>query len=77
MVTSPFGIAGPKRLEAEIVERWYQVFRKAYSDEARQAIIRRWDMPQDYLGPAVYLDFARGRVVYEQQVVARLGLSID
>ena len=47
------------------------------ADEASQAIIKRWDMPQEYLPPAEYLAFAKQRVEYERAMVARLGLSID
>ena len=35
------------------------------------------DMPDEYLGPADYLAFARERAVYEQRMVTRLNLSID
>ncbi|MDO9709890.1 tripartite tricarboxylate transporter substrate binding protein [Paracraurococcus lichenis] len=76
-VTSPYGIAGPKGMDPEIVGTLHQAFRKAWEDEVSQAIIRRWDMPREYLGPAAYLAFARERVAYEKQMVARLGLSID
>jgi tripartite-type tricarboxylate transporter receptor subunit TctC len=76
-VTSPYGIAGPKGLDPAIVDVLHRAFRKALEDEASQAIIRRWDMPQEYLGPADYLAFAKARVEYEKQMVARLGLTID
>ena len=76
-VTSPYGIAGPKGLDPAIVDVLHRAFRKALEDEASQAIIRRWDMPQDYLGPADYLAFAKARVAYEREMVARLGLTID
>ncbi|MCO6415346.1 tripartite tricarboxylate transporter substrate binding protein [Siccirubricoccus sp. KC 17139] len=76
-VTSPYGIVGPKGMDAELVEFLHRAFRKAYEDEASQAIIRRWDMPKEYLGPAAYLSFARERVEYEKRMVARLNLSID
>jgi tripartite-type tricarboxylate transporter receptor subunit TctC len=77
VVTSPYGIVGPKGMDPELVETLHQAFRKAYFDEASQAIIKRWDMPQEYLGPADYLAFARQRVEYEKVMVAKLGLSID
>ncbi|MCB4821961.1 tripartite tricarboxylate transporter substrate binding protein [Roseicella aerolata] len=77
VVTSPYGITGPKGMDPEIVEFLHQAFRKAYHDEASQAIIRRWDMPQEYLPPAEYLAFAKQRVEYEKQMVTKLGLSID
>ena len=76
-VTSPYGIAGPRGMDTAVVEVLHRAFRKALEDEASQAIIRRWDMPAEYLGPADYLAFVRARVAYERQMVARLGLTID
>ena len=77
VVTSPYGIVGPKGMAPELVEFLHQAFRKAYFDEASQAIMARWDMPKEYLPPAEYLAFARERVEYEKRMVAKLGLSID
>jgi tripartite-type tricarboxylate transporter receptor subunit TctC len=77
VVTSPYGIVGPKGMEPEIVATLHAAFRKALLDEVPQGIIRRWDMPQEYLGPDEYLSFVRARVAYEQAMIARLGLSID
>jgi hypothetical protein len=34
-------------------------------------------MPVEYLGPAEYRAFAARRVIYEQDMVRRLNLSID
>jgi tripartite-type tricarboxylate transporter receptor subunit TctC len=76
-VTSPYGLAGPKGMDAEVVDLLHRTFRKALSDEACQAIMRQWEMPDEYLGPAEYLAFARERVVYERQMVERLKLTID
>jgi tripartite-type tricarboxylate transporter receptor subunit TctC len=77
VVTSPYGIAGPKGVPPEIVDVLHRAFRKVMEDEASQAILRRWEMPDEYLGPAEYLAFARERVAYEKRVVARMKLSID
>ncbi len=77
VVTSPYGIVGPKGMPLEIVDILHRAFRKAYEDEASQAIIDRWEMPREYLGPADYLAFAKDRVEYEKRMVARLKLSID
>ena len=77
VVTSPYGIAGPKGMTPEIVDTLHRAFRKAYEDEASQAIIKRWEMPKEYLGPAEYLSFAKDRVEYEKRMVARMKLSID
>ena len=77
VVTSPYGIVGPKGMAPEIVDILHRAFRKAYEDEASQAIIDRWEMPREYLGPAEYLAFAKERVEYEKRMVARMKLSID
>lgn len=76
-VTSPYGVAGPRGLPPEIVETFHASFRKAMLDEASQAIIRRWEMPDEYLGPQAYLEFARERVAHERDMVRRLNLTID
>jgi tripartite-type tricarboxylate transporter receptor subunit TctC len=77
VVTSPYGVVGPRGMAPELVERLHRAFRKAYLDEASQAIMERWDMPKEYLGPADYLAFAKERVEYERTMVRRLQLSID
>src|SRR3712207_4408684 len=62
VVTSPYGIVGPKGMPPEIVAILHRAFCKAKEDEASQAIIDRWEMPREYLGPAEYLAFAKERV---------------
>ncbi len=76
-VTSPYGFVGPKGLPPEMVDTLHRSLRKALQDEASQAVIRRWEMPDEYLGPAEYLAFAQERTAYERATVARLRLSID
>jgi len=77
VVTSPYGIAGPKGMDPEIVEILHRSLKKGYEDETTQAIFDRWENPREYLGPADYLAFVKDRVAYEQRMVAKLGLSID
>ncbi len=76
-VTSPYGVVGPKGLEPEIVNILHRSLKKAFEDDASQAIMRRWENPNEYLGPQAYLEFARERVAYERDTVRRLNLSID
>lgn len=76
-ITSPYGFVGPRGLPPEMVDRLHQSFRKAMQDEAAQAVMQRWEMPNEYLGPAEYLAFAQERTAYERETVARLNLSID
>jgi tripartite-type tricarboxylate transporter receptor subunit TctC len=77
VVTSPYGIAGPKGMDPEVTEWLHQAFRKMQFSDAMQAYMRTNDMPDEYLGPAAYTAFARERAAYEQRMVARLRLSID
>jgi tripartite-type tricarboxylate transporter receptor subunit TctC len=77
VVTSPYGIAGPKGMDPEIVEILHRSLKKGYEDETTQAIFDRWENPHEYLGPADYLAFVKARAAYERQMVTKLGLSID
>ncbi|NOG73488.1 tripartite tricarboxylate transporter substrate binding protein [Roseicella sp. DB1501] len=77
VVTSPYGIAGPKGMDPEITEALHQIFRKTQSHPRVQEFMAANDMPDEYLGPAAYTAFARERAAYEKQMVTRLKLSID
>ncbi len=77
VVTSPYGIAGPKGMDPEIVETVHRIFRKTQSHPQVQEYMARNDMPDEYLGPADYTTFARERAEYERRMVAHLNLSID
>ena len=76
-VTSPYGIVGPRGMEPELVNTLHASFRKALQDEQSQRIFRQWDMPDEYLGPQAYLEFARERAAFERDTVMRLQLTID
>jgi tripartite-type tricarboxylate transporter receptor subunit TctC len=76
-VTSPYGIVGPKGMPPEIVDVLHRTLKKALDDELCQAIVRRWELPNEYLGPQEYLTFAQERARYEPDIVRRLNLSID
>lgn len=77
VVTSPYGIAGPKGMDPEITGFLHQAFRKTQNHPRVQEYMARYDMPNEYLGPADCTAFARDRVVYEQRMAHRLNLSID
>ena len=77
VVTSPYGIVGPKGMEADVTEWLHQAFRRLQHHPRVQEYMARNDMPDEYLGPAEYTAFARERAVYEQRMVTRLNLSID
>ena len=76
-VTSPYGVAGPKGMEPEVVETIHRSFKKGLEDEVSRRIITQWDLPDEYLGPAAYRSFAAERAAFEREWVRRLNLSID
>ncbi len=77
VVTSPYGLVGPKGMDPQIVDTLHRTLKQAFYAEPVQAIMKRWEQPDQYLGPAEYLAFARERVVYEKAMVEKLKLSID
>lgn len=77
VVTSPYGIAGPKGMDPEVTEFIHQAFHRMQESDRIKAYMAQNDMPDEYLGPAAYTAFARERAVYEQRMVTRLNLSID
>ncbi|MBR0683916.1 tripartite tricarboxylate transporter substrate binding protein [Roseomonas eburnea] len=77
VVTSPYGIVGPKGMDPEITEFLHQAFKRMQESPMMRDYMVRNEMPDEYLGPAAYTAFARERAAYEQRMVARLNLSID
>lgn len=61
VVTSPYGVIGPKGMDRGIVRVLHEAFRKGLFDESTRQVMRRWELPLEYLGPEDYLDFARDR----------------
>jgi len=77
VVSAPYGVAAPRGLDPAILERLHGALHRAQRSAAVQAYMRRFDMPDEDLGPADYLAFLRERLIYERAMVARLGLSLD
>ncbi|MBL6455731.1 tripartite tricarboxylate transporter substrate binding protein [Belnapia sp. T6] len=77
VVTSPYGIAGPKGMDPAIVRRLHDLFRGTQFHPQIQEFMARNDLPDEYLNPADYTAFAQQRAEYERRMVTRLNLSID
>ncbi len=71
---SPFGIAGPKGIPADIVEKLHQAFKKALADPKVKDIMEKYDFTERYMGPADYTKFVTEVVASEKAAVERLGL---
>lgn len=74
VVTSPYGLVGPLGMEPDIVRRLNEGFRTALHDPAHVAVLRRLDMPLEYLGPEEYAAFIQRTADEEEARVTRLGL---
>ena len=73
---SPYGLAGPKGMSADVVRVLHDAFREALFDPAHVAILDRFDMQPMYLGPDDYAAFARRQFAEEGEMIRRLGLRI-
>ncbi|MDX2159670.1 MAG: tripartite tricarboxylate transporter substrate binding protein [Hyphomicrobiaceae bacterium] len=71
---SPFGIAGPKGMPADVVEKLHQAFKKALADPKVKDIMEKYDFTERYMGPADYTKYVTEIVASEKAAVERLGL---
>jgi tripartite-type tricarboxylate transporter receptor subunit TctC len=74
--TSPYGIAGPRGMDAAVVTTLHDAFEKALKDPAHVAVLDRFDQPIIHLDPAGYAAFAQQLIVQERAMIQRLGLRI-
>lgn len=75
VANSPYGLAGPAGLAADVVRVLHDAFRAAMHDPAHVAELAKYDQELAYLGPE---DYGRAmRVAYEaeRRAVERLGLG--
>ena len=75
--TSPFGIAGPRDMDAQAVQVLHDAFRKALNEPAMQKLLERLDQESAYLNSADYAAFARQRYESQGKLVKRLGLTAN
>jgi tripartite-type tricarboxylate transporter receptor subunit TctC len=74
--TSPYGIAGPKGMNADVVRILHDAFREALLDPAHIAVLDRYDMAPWYLSPTDYAAFARKTFDEEGVMIRRMGLRL-
>jgi tripartite-type tricarboxylate transporter receptor subunit TctC len=73
---SPYGIAGPKGMDAGLVRALHDAFKEALYDPQHTAILERFDMPVMYKGPEDYTAFARQQFEEDGAMIRRLGLRL-
>jgi tripartite-type tricarboxylate transporter receptor subunit TctC len=73
--TSPYGLAGPRGMPADIVRILHDGFRAAMLEPAYIAELAKSDQELAYLSPADYAKACRDTYAAEKRVVERLGLA--
>ena len=73
---SPYGIAGPKGMNPEVVRVLHDAFKEALFDPAHIAVLDRYDMAPMYLGPDEYAAFARQTYAEEGEMIRKMGLRL-
>jgi tripartite-type tricarboxylate transporter receptor subunit TctC len=77
VVTSPYGISGPKGMDPGVVRVLHDAFKAALFSPANTAVRGQFDMPEQYLDTEQYTAFIAQRAEYERAMVQRLGIRLD
>jgi tripartite-type tricarboxylate transporter receptor subunit TctC len=72
---SPFGVCGPKGMDAAIVKTIHDAFRKSLEDPAVLSVFEKYDQSVIYLGTEAYTKFARDSFESERMLIERLGMA--
>ncbi|MBL6455985.1 tripartite tricarboxylate transporter substrate binding protein [Belnapia sp. T6] len=77
VVTSPYGLAGPKGMDPGVVRVLHDACKAALFDPANVAVRAQFDMPLEYYDTEDYRSFITRRAQYEKAMAERLKLRID
>jgi tripartite-type tricarboxylate transporter receptor subunit TctC len=77
VITSPYGLSGPKGMDPGIVRTLHDALKDALFSPANTAVRAQFDMPLEYYDTARYQDFIARRAAYEQAMAKKLNLRID
>ena len=77
VITSPYGISGPKGMDPGVVRQLHDAFKAALMDPANANVRAQFDMPLEYYPVDEYRQFIARRAEYEQAMAKRLNLRID
>jgi tripartite-type tricarboxylate transporter receptor subunit TctC len=72
---SPFGIAGPKGMDAKIVKILHDAFKKGSEDPAYVASMEKLDQEAAYMSSDAYRRYASETLVEQQKLIEELGLK--
>jgi tripartite-type tricarboxylate transporter receptor subunit TctC len=72
---SPFGIAGPKDMDPQVVKILHDAFKKGMAERFYIEVLERLDQEPFYLNSADYQAFATRQMAEQKQLVEDLGLK--
>jgi tripartite-type tricarboxylate transporter receptor subunit TctC len=72
---SPFGIAGPKGMDAEVVRKVHDAFKKALEEPALIETMAKYDMVPRYLDTEGYRKAIEEVIASEQAALEKIGLT--
>jgi tripartite-type tricarboxylate transporter receptor subunit TctC len=77
VVTSPYGVSGPKGMDPGVVRALHDAFKAALFSPANTAVRGQFDMTEEYLDSPDYAEFIARRAEYERAMVRRLAIKLD
>jgi tripartite-type tricarboxylate transporter receptor subunit TctC len=72
---SPFGVGGPKGMDAGLVKTIHDAFKKTLDDPAVLAVFEKYDQSVIYKDTEQYTKFARESFESEKALIEKLGLA--
>ena len=72
---SPFGVCGPKGMDAGLTRTLHDAFKRTLDDPAVQASFEKYDQTVIYMNTEQYTRFARESYATEKATIERLGLA--
>jgi tripartite-type tricarboxylate transporter receptor subunit TctC len=72
---SPFGVCGPKGMDAGLTRTLHDAFKKTLEDPAVMTAFDKYDQTVIYMNTETYTKFARDSFVAEKSTIERLGLA--
>jgi tripartite-type tricarboxylate transporter receptor subunit TctC len=74
---SPYGLAGPKGMDPNVVRILHDAFREATMDPSHIAVLDRFDMAPMLKNTADYIAFVRQTMEEERELITRLNLRLS
>jgi tripartite-type tricarboxylate transporter receptor subunit TctC len=71
---SPYGIGGPRSMDAAVTRTLQNAFRKTLEDPAVLSVLDKYDQPMIYMGSDEYDRWMRRQFVEEKVMLERIGL---